>query len=220
MLYVPKWVIACEQINKISRWCWRWKSDELDEFNISFRHIFNVFPLSLIAKAWWRSMAAEIRVINDWGNGFSPVRRQAITHTYGDVFFPVLVGINFSGIWIRIRNGNFLFFKNAYESVVCKMSHTSFSLWFADTTPWSVFECNYFYYKWKYFLRYWPFVRGIHRWPVNSPHKGQWRGALMFSLICARINGWVNNREAGDWRLHRAHDDVTVMNALIIADEK
>ena len=38
--------------------------------------------------------------------------------------------------------------------------------------------------KWKHFPRYWPFVRGIHRWPVNSPHKGQWRGALMFSLIC------------------------------------
>ena len=40
---------------------------------------------------------------------------------------------------------------------------------------------------------------------VNSPHKGQWRGALMFSLICAWINGWVNNREAGDLRRHRAH---------------
>ena len=39
--------------------------------------------------------------------------------------------------------------------------------------------------KWKDFPRYWPFVRGIHRSPVNSPHKGQWRGALMFSLICA-----------------------------------
>ena len=37
----------------------------------------------------------------------------------------------------------------------------------------------------EHFPRYWPFVRGIHRWPVNSPHKGQWRGALMFSLICA-----------------------------------
>ena len=34
--------------------------------------------------------------------------------------------------------------------------------------------------------------------PVNSPHKGQWRGALMFSLICVCINNWVNNREAGD----------------------
>ena len=65
--------------------------------------------------------------------------------------------------------------------------------------------------KWKHFPRYWPFVRGIHRWPVNSPHKDQWRGALMFSLICAWINGWVNNREAGDYRCHHAHYDVTVM---------
>ena len=47
--------------------------------------------------------------------------------------------------------------------------------------------------------------------PVNSPHKGQWRGALKFSLICARINGWVNNGEAGDLRHHRAHYDVIVM---------
>ena len=65
--------------------------------------------------------------------------------------------------------------------------------------------------KWKHFPRYWPFVRGIHRSPVNSPHKGQWRGALMFSLICAWINAWVNNREAGDLRRYRAHCDVTVM---------
>ena len=47
--------------------------------------------------------------------------------------------------------------------------------------------------------------------PVNSPHKGQWRGALMFSLICARINDWVNNREAGDLRHYRGHYDVIVM---------
>ena len=48
--------------------------------------------------------------------------------------------------------------------------------------------------------------------PVNSPHKGQWRGALVFSLICVWINGWVNNREAGDLRRYRAHYDVTVMS--------
>ena len=65
--------------------------------------------------------------------------------------------------------------------------------------------------KWKPFPRYWPFVRGIHRSPVNSPHKGQWRGALMFSLICAWISAWVNNREAGNLRRHRAHYDVNVM---------
>ena len=65
--------------------------------------------------------------------------------------------------------------------------------------------------KWSHFPRYWPFVRGIHRPPVNSPHKGQWRGTLMFTLICARINGWVNNCEAGDLRRNRAHYDVIVM---------
>ena len=65
--------------------------------------------------------------------------------------------------------------------------------------------------KWKHFPRYWPFVRGIHRSPVNSPHKGQWHRALMFAFICARINGWINNRQAGDLRRHRPHYDVTVM---------
>ena len=65
--------------------------------------------------------------------------------------------------------------------------------------------------KWKHFPRNWPFVRGIHRSPVNSPHKGQWRGALMFALICVWINGWVNNREAGDLRRYRAHYDAIVM---------
>ena len=55
--------------------------------------------------------------------------------------------------------------------------------------------------KWKHFPYYWPFVRGIHRSPANSLHKGQWRGALMFSLICAWVKAWVNNREAGDLRL-------------------
>ena len=57
------------------------------------------------------------------------------------------------------------------------------------------------------FPRYWPFV--------NSPHKGQWRGALMFSLFCAWTNGWVNNRDGGDLRRYRTHDDVTVTMLLV-----
>ena len=65
--------------------------------------------------------------------------------------------------------------------------------------------------RWKHFPRYWPFVRGIHRSPVKSPHKGQWRWALMFSLICAWIDSWVNSCEAGESRRHRVHYDVTVM---------
>ena len=69
--------------------------------------------------------------------------------------------------------------------------------------------------NWKHFPRYWPFVREIHRSPVNSPHKGRWCGALMFSLICVWINCWINNREAGDLRCHHAHYDVTVMQNCV-----
>ena len=66
--------------------------------------------------------------------------------------------------------------------------------------------------KLKHFPRYWPFVRGIHRSPVNSPLKGQWRGALMFSLICVWINGCVNHGEAENLIRYRAHYNVIVMN--------
>ena len=44
--------------------------------------------------------------------------------------------------------------------------------------------------------------------------KGQWRGALMFSLICAWINGWLNNREVGDLRCPRLHYDAIVMYSM------
>ena len=63
---------------------------------------------------------------------------------------------------------------------------------------------------------YWTFVRRIHRSPVNSPNKGHWRGAIMFSLICAWKNGWVNSHETGDWRHRRAHYDVTVMYMVFV----
>ena len=68
----------------------------------------------------------------------------------------------------------------------------------------------------KTFPRYWPFVRGIHWSSVNSLHKGQWRGALVLSLIYAWMNNLVNNREAGDLRRHRPHYGVTVMRPLNI----
>ena len=57
--------------------------------------------------------------------------------------------------------------------------------------------------KWKRFLVIGPLV--------DSSHRGQWRRALMLSLICAWTNGWVNNRDSGDLRRHRAHYDVAEM---------
>ena len=66
--------------------------------------------------------------------------------------------------------------------------------------------------KWKHFPRYWPFVRGIHRSPVNSHTKAS-DAELCYFLVCARINGWVNNGEAGDLRRHCARYDAIVMYA-------
>ena len=65
--------------------------------------------------------------------------------------------------------------------------------------------------KWKHFPRYWPLVREIHRWPVDFPHKGQWRGTLMFCLICACTNALANSGDPGDLRHHRSHYDVEIM---------
>ena len=51
--------------------------------------------------------------------------------------------------------------------------------------------------KWKHFPRYWPFVRGIHRSPVNSPHKGHWRGALIFVYL--RLNKRLSKQSRRWW---------------------
>ena len=66
--------------------------------------------------------------------------------------------------------------------------------------------------KWKHFPHYWPFGWGIHWSLVNSPHTGQWRWTLMFSVIWAWTNGWVNNWNGCDLRRHHDHYDLTVMS--------
>ena len=79
--------------------------------------------------------------------------------------------------------------------------------------PWDLTSivCSWWRHRMETFFALLVLVRGIHRPPVDSPHKGLWRGALMFSLICTWTNGWEINRDAGDLRRHRAHYDVTVM---------
>ena len=117
-----------------------------------------------------------------------------------------------------IFNGMFLY-EIIIQDSICPLNHiiTTFQLLSSQHRELLEMNCPYSMVvhddviKWKHFPRYWPFVRGIHRSPVNSPHKGQWRGAFMFSLIFVWINGWVINREAGDLRRYRAHYDVTVM---------
>ena len=73
------------------------------------------------------------------------------------------------------------------------------------------FCCLYQIAPWWHHLRHWSFVRGIHRSPVNSTNKGQWCGFVIFSLICAWTNGGANHWDAGDFRRHGAHYDITVM---------
>ena len=73
--------------------------------------------------------------------------------------------------------------------------------------------------KWKHFSRCWPLMRRIHRIPPPPPPRvsggfplqRKWRGALMFSLMCAWSNGWANSRDDGDLRRHDSHCDVIVM---------
>ena len=54
-------------------------------------------------------------------------------------------------------------------------------------------------------------LHSIHRSSVNSPHQGQWHGAMIFSLVCAWTNGCAKNRDPGDLRCHCAHYHVTEM---------
>ena len=70
--------------------------------------------------------------------------------------------------------------------------------------------------KWKHFRVTGPLWGEIHWSPVDSPHKGRWSGALVFSLICTWTNGWANNRCVGDLRHHCVRCDVTVMQNLLL----
>ena len=141
-------------------------------------------------------------------------------HTYNALFC-------FATIWLDSYpsrksqlQGSFWVWANQWVKVVL---YNAFSQWPSPYQEWSLTispmpmrhvcqlsenkaqESNDDVIKWKHFPRYWPFVRGIHRSPVNSPHKGKWRGTLMFSLIWAWMNAWVNNRGAGDWWFETPH---------------
>ena len=124
-------------------------------------------------------------------------------------------------------NSNSFIRESASENIVCKMAAilsrgswvkhqsavnpTSTGPLMYNTPTWFPSCMMMYVIKWKHFPCCWPFVRGIQQSPVNSAHKGQCHGALMFSLICSWINGCVNNREPGDLRSHRTHYDITVM---------
>ena len=81
------------------------------------------------------------------------------------------------------------------------------------TIPMQCSHWSWWRHQMEPFPRYWPFVWGIHRSPVDSSHKGQWRGTLMFALICASANGWANNRFETPSRLLWRHCNVKILSA-------
>ena len=85
---------------------------------------------------------------------------------------------------------------------------------------WKQGHCHDDVIKRKHFPRYWPFVSGIHRSSADSPNKDQWRGALLFSLICAWTNGWANYRDDDYLRRHRAHYDGHSYNHRTYEDDQ
>ena len=146
-------------------------------------------------------------------HGFWNLTLLAIDHRFGETV-PVM-----AVPWWWSSFGKHTEFSSTFTSENISILYMDSHKWLMKTSPYHVlwlWLCGSDIshddvIKWNHFPRYWPFVRGIHRSTVNSPHKGQWRGTLMFSLICVWINGWVNNREAGDLRHYRAHYDVIVM---------
>ena len=86
----------------------------------------------------------------------------------------------------------------------------------SDLTWWSLTLQPWWRHQMETFSTLLALCAGGSPVPVISPRRGQWRGALMFSLICAGIKDWVNNHEAGDLRRHRGHYDVNVMNKDVL----
>ena len=156
----------------------------------------------LCTHAFWVSV---IGVVICSSYGLSPFRSPTITITI-KTCCPLDIYEQISGELKSVESNTRIFIQgNAFENVGKVVTILSLS------------TCDLFHLAWwrhqmETFSCYWPFVRGIHRLPVNSPHKGQWRRPLMFSLICAWINAWVNNCEAADLRRLRAHYDVIVMH--------
>ena len=114
-------------------------------------------------------------------------------------------------IWWQMVRHYHLFPAHIHQYAFHPAAHAPELVLLCDATWIFTLQSRYSVIKWKHFPYYWPFVQGIHRSLLNYPHKGQWRGALMFLFMYAWINGWVNNQDTGDLRRHRPHYDITVM---------
>ena len=103
-------------------------------------------------------------------NGLSPGQWQAFIWTNAGTLLIGPLGTNFSEILIRIQT--FSFKKMHFKISSVKWWPFCFGLnvlthWWLSRMPHDdVMTC-------KSCMHYWPFVRGIHKWPVNPLTKGQ-----------------------------------------------
>ena len=163
-----------------------------EKFSIRRRHNVHVFSRRARYHTSWKSVVAVAMTLNVNVSFLAVVTRKyvALINTFAATIYQWFTHI-VTPPWCNVT-ALLIFFKYPLLISNCSSIHDDVI-------------------KWKHFPRNWPFVRGIHRSPVNSLHKGQWRGALIISLICVWINDWVNNREAGDLRRYRVLYDVIVM---------
>ena len=136
---------------------------------------------------------------NEWFHSKTRFQEYEVSHMLTTLFFSSFGFISCS-LWTHLTNWPTLFEVAKSVYMLVPVAQNGRNRYVHDDVI-----------NWNHFPRYWSFVQGIHRSPVNSPHKGQKREALMFAFICAWTNAWVNNQDTGDYRRHRAHYAVTVM---------
>ena len=152
----------------------------------------------------------------------SPIRRQAVIWTNAGLLSIWTIKNKLQ--WNFDQNTKLFIHENASENIVCeKGAILSRGRW-VNNWPSALWGLNKMavmlqmtfcthddVIKWKHFPRYWPFVRGIHRSPVNSPTKASDTELWCFLSFVPWINAWVNSCEAGDLRHHFPYYDVIVM---------
>ena len=159
----------------------------------------------------WR-LPRTVRVATKFGYLIPTTRSTPVQHCIHDIlkqYLHIQLYLMFDD-YFNYKDFNYTYIFMCYFSVYCHRSTGWKSSEENAFTTWYQIYSRHRVTKQRHFPCYWPFVRGIHWSPVDSPRKGQWRGSLIFSLICAWTNGWANNHDACVLRRYRAHYDVTV----------
>ena len=188
--------------------------------------------MKLTTETWWRHQMETFSALLAICAGNSPVpgefpTQRPVTRSFDD-FFDLRLNKRLSkqlwGWWFERLSRSLWRHRN--ENIKLSKVHLTGPLWGESTCQWRIdshdkgsvmcktFICHTWWrHQMETYSASLALCAGNSPVPVNSPHKGQWRGALMFSLIYVWINGWVNNREAGDLRRYHAHYDIIVMQA-------